>query len=76
MSSEKTPTFVAVDPATDQVLWVCSGPNAEGRCPVAEEPPYVCQGLKLVATHGTKRDGASFVVEHTVKGRCPVVGLV
>ncbi len=70
------PTFVAVDPVTDQVLWVCSGPNAAGHCPIAEEPPYVCQGLKVVATQGTKRDGASFVVQRTVKGHCPVVGLV
>lgn len=76
MATESTPRFVAVDPVTDQVLWVCSGPNAEGHCPVAEEPPYVCQGLKLVAAEGTKRDGASFVVQRTAKGRCPVVGLV
>lgn len=73
---DQKPTFVAVDPATDQVLWVCSGANEQGQCPVAEDPPYVCEGLKLVATQGTKRDGASVVVEHTVKGHCPVAGFV
>jgi hypothetical protein len=73
---EQKPTFVAVDPVTDQVLWVCSGPDPHGRCPVAEKPPYVCHGLKLVAAHGTKRDGYSFVVQRTIKGHCPVAGLV
>jgi len=29
------------DPATDQVLWVCAGAAADGRCPLAEKPPYV-----------------------------------
>ena len=69
MKTERT--FVMVDPATDQVLWVCSGATAEGNCPHAETPPYVCQGLRLTATHGTRRDGTSFTVDKTVPGRCP-----
>jgi hypothetical protein len=68
---ETEPRFVMVDPATDQVLFVCSGANAEGHCPIAEKPPYVCQGLRLVAASGTHHDGASMVVEHTAAGQCP-----
>jgi hypothetical protein len=64
-------TFVMADPATDQVLWACSGPTAEGRCAIAERPPYVCQGLRLVAAHYTGRDGSSFVVDRITPGRCP-----
>ena len=40
---------VMLDPATDDVLSVCTGPTADGRCPVADEPPYVCAGLHLLA---------------------------
>lgn len=68
---EKERRFVMVDPATDQVLWVCSGPNGEGRCPVAEAPLYVCQGLRLVAASGTRHDGISVSVDKTVAGHCP-----
>lgn len=67
--------FVMVDPATDQVLWVCSGATADGRCPVADKPPYVCEGLRLVAAAGTHHDGHSKVVEHAVAGRCPALEL-
>lgn len=67
--------FVMVDPATDQVLWVCSGPNIEGHCPIAEKPPYVCQGLRLVAASGTRHDGSSMVVEKTTPGHCPALEL-
>lgn len=64
-------TFVMTDPVTDQVLWVCSGAAADGRCPLADQPPYVCQGLRVVATHGTGHDGAAFTVDETVPGCCP-----
>jgi hypothetical protein len=64
-------TFVMTDPATDQVLWVCSGATPDGRCPQAEKPPYVCQGLRVVATHGTRRDGTSFIVGEMAPGHCP-----
>lgn len=64
--------FVMVDPGTDQVLWACSGPTVEGRCPVAEQPPYVCQGLRLVPAQVADQDGQSFIVERTVPGRCPL----
>ena len=65
-------TFVMTDPVTDQVLWACSGAATDGRCPHADKPPYVCQGLHVVATHGTSHDGTSFTVDETVPGRCPV----
>ena len=64
-------TFVMTDPVTDEVLWVCSGADAAGRCPLAEKPPYVCQGLRVVATHGTQHDGTSFIVGEMAPGRCP-----
>jgi len=69
---ESTRTFVMTDPVTDQVLWVCSGAAADGRCPLADLPPYVCQGLRVVATHGTGHDGTAFTVDEMVPGRCPV----
>lgn len=61
------------DPVTDEVLWVCSGADSDGHCPIAQKPPYVCQGLLLVATHGTRHDGASFIVDEMTPGRCPAV---
>ena len=64
-------TFVMTDPATDQVLWVCSGAAEDGRCPYADRPPYVCQGLRLTATNGTAHDGTSFTVDEMKPGRCP-----
>jgi hypothetical protein len=64
-------TFVLTDPATDQVLWACSGAAADGRCPHAEKPPYVCQGLRVVAARRTGHDGLAFTVDETVPGRCP-----
>ena len=72
---ENEPRFVMVDPATDQVLFVCSGANSEGHCPISEKPPYVCQGLRLVAPSGTHHDGRSMVVEKTVAGHCPALEL-
>jgi hypothetical protein len=68
---ETTRTFVMTDPATDQVLWVCSGAAPDGRCPHADQPPYICQGLRLTATRGTTHDGTSFTVDEMVPGRCP-----
>lgn len=69
MEAERT--LVMLDPATDQVLWLCSGAAADGSCPLATKPPYMCQGLRLVATHGTRCDGASFIVDNVISGRCP-----
>ena len=65
--------FVMVDPVTDQVLWVCSGATPEGRCPFADTPPDVCQGLRLVAASGTHHDSSSVLVEKTVPGRFPAL---
>ncbi len=67
--------FVMLDPATDQVLWACSGPTPEGDSPIAGEPPYMCQGLRLVAARGTAHDGLSFAVDTAVRGRCPAAWL-
>jgi hypothetical protein len=63
--------FVGVDPVTNEVLWVCSGANAQGHCPLAEKPPYVCQGLRLVAAGGTDRDGEWLYIDKPEPGRCP-----
>jgi phosphomannomutase len=54
----KEQQIVTLDPATDDVLSVCSGPAADGRCPVADAPPYVCAGLHLVdaATPGEEEN--------------------
>lgn len=72
---DKQPRFVAVDPVTDQVLWVCSGATAEGRCPVAEQPPYVCQGLRLVAAAGSDHVGESMLVEKPRPNHCPALDI-
>jgi hypothetical protein len=69
------PRFALVDPATDQILWVCSGATAQGACPTAEEPPYVCQGLKVVAAAGTSQDGRNLLVENMVPGHCPALAI-
>jgi hypothetical protein len=65
--------FVAVDPVTDQVLWVCAGPTAQGTCEVAEKPPYACQGLRLLAASGTQHDGQSISVDKAEAGVCPAL---
>lgn len=68
----KAQQIVMLDPATDDVLSVCTGPAADGRCPVADEPPYVCAGLHLVdaATPGEERWLSGVELE---PGRCPLV---
>lgn len=74
-SMQDQPRFVAVDPVTDQVLWVCSGPTVEGKCPIADEPPYACQGLRLVAAAGTDRNGESLLVETQRPGHCAALDI-
>ena len=66
-------SYAMLDPATDQFLWTCSGPTSQGECTIAHNPPYVCQGLRLVAVRGTASDGSSMVVEQTLPSRCPAV---
>jgi hypothetical protein len=73
MEAERT--FAMTDPVTDQLLWVCSGAATDGRCPHADKPPYVCQGLRVVATHGTRHDGTSFIVGEMAPGRCPAASI-
>ena len=51
-----------LDPATDDVLAECSGPTADGRCPVSDAPPSTCTGLHLVGTPGTGGRGVSLTV--------------
>jgi len=65
--------FVMVDPATDEVLAQCNGPAADGRCPVSDDPPYLCAGLRLVGTAGNDRYGVSLTVSTMEPGRCPLV---
>ena len=64
--------FVMTDPATDSILSLCAGPTHDGRCPQADSPPYVCEGLHLVGVGGTPERSASFTVRKTAPGRCPL----
>jgi hypothetical protein len=68
----RNPAFVMLDPVTDEVLAECKGPTADGRCPVSDCPPYVCAGLRLVATEQGAGDGVSFTVTAMQPGRCPL----
>jgi hypothetical protein len=67
-------TFVMLDPTTDQVLAECHGPDASGRCPMADRPPYLCAGLHLISTGGGSRSG-SFMVTKMEPGRCPIAAV-
>ena len=60
-----------LDPATDQMLDECDGPTVDGRCPVADTPPYICAGLHLV---GAEEAGhaVSLTVTRMEPGRCPL----
>jgi hypothetical protein len=62
--------FVMVDPATDQVLAECAGPDASGRCRLADTPPYACAGLRLINLED-EAEQASFIVGTMEAGRCP-----
>jgi hypothetical protein len=64
-------TFVMLDPTTDQVLAECDGPDAGGRCPLADHPPYVCAGLHLVGDGGDSGH-VSLTVTKMEAGRCPI----
>jgi hypothetical protein len=61
-----------LDPVTDEVLAECGGPEADGRCPVTDRPPYVCAGLRLVAREEGAGNGATFKVTKMQPGRCPL----
>ena len=65
-------SFLMLDPATDEVLAECAGPDADGRCPVSDRPPYVCEGLRLVTRADGPENGATFIVTEMRPGRCPV----
>lgn len=64
-------TFVMLDPTTDQVLAECTGPDASGRCPIAEHPPYICAGLHVIAIGDDSWHG-SLTVTKMEPGHCPV----
>ena len=70
MESERL--IVMLDPATDDILSVCTGPAGDGKCPLADAPPYVCEGLHLVGARGTPAHSSSFIVDEMVPGRCPL----
>jgi hypothetical protein len=65
-------SIVMIDPVTDEVLAECAGPDADGRCPVSERPPYVCAGLRLVTREEGPEGGATFLVTDMQPGRCPL----
>ena len=65
-------SIVMLDPVTDEVLAECAGPDADGRCPVSDRPPYVCAGLRLVTREEGPEDGATFLVTDMQPGRCPL----
>jgi hypothetical protein len=65
-------SIVMLDPVTDEVLAECQGPTADGRCPVSDRPPYVCAGLRLVASEQGAGNGVSFTVTEMQPGRCPL----
>jgi len=67
-------SIVMLDPATDEVLAECSGPDADGRCPVSDRPPYLCAGLHLVGSVGTPAHEVSLTVTSMEPGRCPLAG--
>ncbi len=63
--------FVMLDPATDQLLAECAGPDASGRCPQAETPPYTCAGLRIVGLDEGSELPA-LTVTAMEPGRCPL----
>jgi hypothetical protein len=64
--------YVMLDPSTDQVLEECSGPTSEGRCPVSDEPPYMCAGLHVIGVGDPPGPEVSFTVTNMEPGRCPL----
>jgi hypothetical protein len=69
-------SFVMLDPATDEILAECSGPSADGACPVSDTPPYLCAGLHLVGKSGADGKGVSLTVTSMQPGRCPLAAAV
>jgi hypothetical protein len=67
--------FLMTDPATHKVVSMCTGPDADGRCPRASEPPYDCVGLRVVPAAGSGADGLPFTVTASADGRCPLAWL-
>jgi hypothetical protein len=67
--------FVMLDPATDDVLSLCSGWADDGRCRLADAPPYLCEGLRLVGVGGASHRRSSRTVGETVPGRCPLASM-
>ncbi len=63
-----------LDPTTDQLLAECTGPDAGGRCPMSDRPPYICAGLHVVSV-GADSGHESFTVVKMQPGRCPMAGL-
>jgi hypothetical protein len=64
--------FIMLDPATDAILSLCAGPADDGKGPLADTPPCLCQRLHLVGVHGTSPKHNSFTVGEMVPGRCPL----
>jgi hypothetical protein len=63
--------FLMTDPATRRLVGMCTGPDSDGKCPRAAEPPYDCVGLRLIPHAGLDADGLPFTVTVAPDGRCP-----
>lgn len=63
--------FLMTDPATHTVVALCTGPDSDGRCPRAAEPPFDCIGLRVIPAGVADADGFPFTVTSAPEGRCP-----
>ena len=64
--------FQIVDPVTNKLVDICTGPTPIGGCPRADTPPYDCIGLRVVPMRGTLADGLPFTATSARNGRCPL----
>jgi hypothetical protein len=64
------------DPATRRVVGLCTGPDPDGTCPRAAEPPFDCVGLRLIPSGQGDADGLPFTVTGAADGRCPLAWIV
>ena len=63
--------FLMTDSATRKLVGMCTGPDSEGKCPRAAEPPFDCVGLRVILSGGRDADGLPFTVTAAPDGRCP-----
>ena len=46
--------------------------DIDGRCPVNDEPPYICAGLHVIGVGGPPGPEVSLTVTNMEPGRCPL----